>query len=523
MGGPWVETAKALEQDDLRVGAYHKAQSVHKPHVANPEPPRYGKSVENQLATGPITPGVFANSSTVSEVRQLQARNGELERLLLGRATYCGMCDKSIPFTTKEQRDSHFAGHLDGLHSCGFCGISFNSATQAERKSHLASHADTRYTKKAANTSQEPAIVSGPSTLTHVNSSPRQVVQTNIVDGNVLYCQNCCVNLADFTTPAQLIEHTRACPRRNLPPSELAFCKFCGIEINTLSTADDVTNHRNLCRGSAAGQDRQRELWAAAASSANDERESAYWKLCALSGVPELYYKPRLPAPRSYECRYSGCRANLLQEAKDGTLDAHHKTHISNGDRLKNICQADGCWEDLSQLESRGKERLQRHLTRHLTLECAFPGCKFTLRDKDVSPSTHEIEVEAKKKWIDHAHTHLHDDEDEWAQEGGHVIPDSDPPSDDDGRGGRRRPTGHNHQGRGGNAGNGPRGTGEGTNGTQGNNPTIPLAPKGPAPKGPAPSTNILPHRVPQQFGDVQSHLKCHVIIHPSLKSGLRP
>lgn len=466
-------TAKNLEQDDLRVAAYHKTQSVHEPHAVKPEPPRYGKSVENQLVTGPTMPGVFANSSTLAEIRQLQARNGELERLLLGRGTYCGMCDKNISFTTNEQQDAHFAGHLDGLHSCGFCGISFNAFTQSERKSHLASHADTRFTKQASNTSQQPSNTVGPSRLTPINSSPRQVTQTTVVEGDtILYCQNCSVDLAHFTTPAQLIQHARSCSGRSRPPSEPAYCKFCGIEVVRLGSADDITNHRNLCKGSATGQDRQRELWAVAGMSTNDDRELTYWTLCALTGVPDLHYKPRNPVPRSYECRYSGCDADLLQVAKDGTLVAHHKKHTSNGDRLKNICQADGCGEDLAECEKRGKERLQRHLTRHLKNECTFPGCDTIFQDEDISPSTREIELEAKKKWIDHAHSHLGVDEDELIQD----FPDSDPPSDDDDNadhgGGRNGTGGHTHRGNGGNTGN---------------DPAIPPAPKGYAPKGPAP------------------------------------
>lgn len=486
-----IETAKNLEQDDLRVAAYHKAQSVHEPHAAKPEPPRYGKSVENQLVTGPTMPSVFANSSSLSEIRQILARNGELERLVLGRTTYCGMCDKSIPFTTKEQQDAHFAGHIDGLHSCGFCGISFNTATQAERKSHLASHADVRYTKQAADTSQQPDTTAVSPRPTPVNSGSRKLTQTPVVEGDIiLYCQNCSVDLARFTTSAQLIEHTRACPRRNLPPSEPAYCKFCGIEITTLGNADDITNHRNLCKGSAAGRDRQRELWAIAATSTNDDRGLTYWKLSALSGVPDLHYKPRYPAPKPYECRYSGCPANLLQEAKDGTLDAHHKRHISNGDRLKNICQADGCGEDLSVYETQGKERLQRHLTRHLIKECTFPGCKFTFRNEDISPSTHEIEVEAKRRWIHHAQTHLNEDEDD--SDDGHGVPDSDPPSDNDNHGGRRGTAGHTQQGTSANTNVGPRSTGTITRQTQGNNPAaIPQVPRAPAPRRPAPSTNI--------------------------------
>ena len=497
-----VETAKNLEQDDLRVAAYHKSQSIHEPHPAKPEPPRYGKSVENQLVTGPTTPGVFANTHSLSEIRRLQARNGELERLVLGRATYCGMCDKSIPFTTTEQRDSHFAGHVDGLHSCGFCGISFNAVTQAERQAHLASHADIRYRKKAADTSQQPATTAEPSRQTPVNSSPRQVAQATAVEGDViLYCQNCSVDLANYTTPAQLIEHTRACFRRNRPPSEPVYCKFCGIEISRLGSADDITNHRNLCKGSAARQDRDRELWAAAATSTNEDPELAYWKLCALSGVPDLHYEPRSPAPRPYECRYPGCDANLLQVAKNGTLEAHYKSHISNDDRLKNICQADQCGRDLSKYEKHGKERLQRHLTKHITRKCTYPGCDITFKDEDISPSTHEIELEAKQRWIHHAQTHIVRGEQEF--EDGMGISDSDPPSDNDDRGGRHGTAGNTHQGRGGNTNIGPRGTGAGARQTEGNNPpVIPPArkvpapkgpaPKGPAPKGPAPGTNIL-------------------------------
>ncbi|OBT61309.1 hypothetical protein VE03_09596 [Pseudogymnoascus sp. 23342-1-I1] len=492
-----LETAKNLEQDDLRVAAYHKEQSVHEPHAARPEPPRYGKSVENQLVTGPTTPGVFANSSTLSEIRQLQARNAELERLFLGRALYCGLCDKSISFTTNEQREAHFAGHVDGLHSCGFCGLRFNAADRAWRKSHLASHADVRYTKKAPNTPQQPVHNAGSRMPTPVNSSPKQVAQTTGVDGDtILYCQNCSVDLAHFTTPAQLIQHARSCSGRSRPPSEPAYCKFCGIEIIRLGSADDITNHRNLCKGSAAGQGRQRELWAAAGTSAKDDRELTYWKLCALTGVPDLHYKPRTPAPKSYECRYSGCDANLLQVAKDGTLDAHHKGHISNGDRLRNICQADGCGEDLAKCEKQGKERLQRHLTRHLKNECTFPGCTEIFRDEDVSPSTHDIEVEAKKKWIDHAHSHLGLDEDESVQD----FPDSDPESDDDDNdghgGGLNGPAANAHQGNGGNTNVGPRSTEPATGQTQGNNPTAPPAPKDP---GPATNTATTPRKVPQK------------------------
>ncbi|KAL5353137.1 hypothetical protein ACLOAV_001168, partial [Pseudogymnoascus australis] len=481
---PRVGTSKNLEQDDLRVAAYHKAQSVHEPHAAKPEPPRYGKSVENQLVTGPTMPGVFTNSSTLSEIRQLQARNGELERLLLGRGTYCGMCDKNISFTTNEQQDAHFAGHVDGLHSCGFCGISFNAFTQSERKAHLASHADTRFTKQASNTSRQPANTAGPSRLTPINSSPRQVTQTTVVEGDtILYCQNCSVDLAHFTTPAQLIQHARSCSGRSRPPSEPAYCKFCGIEIVRLGSADDITNHRNLCKSSAAGQDRQRELWAVAGMNTSDDRELTYWKLCALTGVPDLHYKPRNPAPRSYECRYSGCDADLLQVAKDGTLEAHHKKHTSNGDRLKNICQANGCGEDLAECEKRGKERLQRHLTRHIKNECTFPGCDTIFQDEDISPSTREVELEAKKKWIDHAHSHLGVDEDELI----HDFPDSDPPSGDDDNddhgGGRNGTGGHTHRGNGGNTGN---------------NPAAPPAPKGPAPKGPAPKGPVPKGPAPQ-------------------------
>jgi hypothetical protein len=485
-----IETEKNLEQDDLRVAAYHKAQSVHEPHSTKPEPPRYGKSVEDQLVMGPTTPGVFANDISLADVRQLQKRNGELERLVLGRGTYCGMCDKSISFTTKEQRDSHFAGHIDGLHSCGFCGISFNSATQAERKSHLASHADIRYTKQAGKTPQNPATTAGPLTATPPpSSSPMKVVQATVVDGDsILYCQNCCVDLAKFTTPAQLIQHTRACSGRNRPPSEPAYCKFCAIEIARLGSADDITNHRNLCKGSAAGRDRQRDLWAAAGGS-NDDRELTYWKLCALSGIPDLHYKPRNPAPRPYECRYSDCHGDLLGMAKDGTLEAHHKEHISNGDRFKYFCQADVCGNDLSVHEKRGKERLQRHLTRHLKAECTYPGCNFIFRDEDLSPSTYEIELEAKKRWIDHAHKHAGDDEDELGQDDNNNHPDSDPPSDDDGHGGHHGPTGHTNQGNNGNTGSGQRGAGGGTRSTQGNNPAAPPAPKVPAPKAPVPGT----------------------------------
>ncbi|OBT87620.1 hypothetical protein VE02_02733 [Pseudogymnoascus sp. 03VT05] len=476
-----VETEKNLEQDDLRVGAYHEAQSVHEPHAEKPEPPRYGKSVEDQLVMGPTTPGVFANGISLADVRKLQSRNGELERLVLGRGTYCGMCDKTISFTTKEQRDSHFAGHIDGLHSCGFCGISFNSATQAERKSHLAGHADVRYTKQAAETPQKPATTAGLLTATPPpSSSPRQVAQGTIVKGDtILYCQNCSVDLANFTTPAQLIQHTRACSGRNRAPSEPAYCKFCAIEIARLGSADDITNHRNLCKGSAAGRDRQRDLWAAAGSS--DDRELTYWKLCALSGIPDLHYKPRNPTPKPYECRYSDCDANLLEAAKDGTLDAHHKEHISNGDRLKYFCQANVCGNDLSVHEKRGEERLQRHLTRHLKAECTYPGCNFIFSDEDISPSTHEIELEVKKRWIDHAHSHIGDDEDELGQGGGNV--DSDPPSDDDGDGGHHGTTGHSHQGNGGNTDGGQEPS---TRQTEGNNPARTPAPKAPAPKAPA-------------------------------------
>ncbi|KFY15153.1 hypothetical protein V492_02195 [Pseudogymnoascus sp. VKM F-4246] len=475
-----VETEKALQQDDLRVAAYHKSQSVHEPHAAKPEPPRYGKSVENQLVAGPTTPGIFANTATLAEIQRLKARNGELERLILGRATYCGMCDKSISFTTAEQRDSHFAGHLDGLHSCGFCGISFNSATQAERKAHLASHADVRYTKQAAKTPQQIVAAAQPSRPNPINPIPSQAVQTTgLGNDTILFCQNCSVDLASFTTPAQLIEHARACPRRNIPPSEPAYCKFCGIEIAILGSADDVTNHRNLCKGPAGGQDRQRHLWAAAASSPNGDRELTYWKLCALSGVPDLHYRPRYPDPKPYECRYSGCKADLLQEAKNGTLDAHHKKHTSQGDRLMNICHAEHCNDDLSMYEKQGKERLQRHLTRHLRRECAFPGCTFTFRDEDISPSTHEIELEAKKKWMNHADRHLDDGDDEWSQAVGHIS-DSDPPSDDDGHIGRQ-------QGGGGNTNAGTRGAGGDTRETQGNIPTVSPASKGPTPKDTAP------------------------------------
>ncbi|KFX99017.1 hypothetical protein O988_04084, partial [Pseudogymnoascus sp. VKM F-3808] len=500
-----VETAKSLEQDDLRVAAYHKAQSVHEPHAAKPEPPRYGKSVERQLVTGPTMPGVFVNNCTLSEIRQLQARNGELERLVLGRATYCGMCDKSISFTTKEQQDAHFAGHLDGLHSCGFCGISFNTASQAQRKAHLASHADTRYTKQATNTPQQatttarPAAESAALSLvpTAVSSIPRQAAQPAVPEGDiVLYCQNCSVDLGRFTTPAQLIEHTRACPRRNRPPSEPVYCKFCGLEIATLGSADDVTNHRNLCKGSTTGRGRQPELWVLASTSTKDDPEMTYWKLCALTGVPDLHYKPHNPNPRSYECRYSDCSVNLFQEAKDGTLAAHHKRHILNGDRLKNICQADLCDRDLSRFEKEGKERLQRHLTRHLKIECAFPGCVHTFPDEDVVPSAKEIEVEAKKRWIDHAHKHLDDDEGEW--EGGHGFSDSDPPSDNDGRGGRRGTAGRNQQGKDANSNVGPGGTGGNTRPTQGNNPiAIPLVRRAPVPSTPPPRAEVKRPKIP--------------------------
>lgn len=503
-----VQTAKALEQDNLRVSAYLKAQSTHEPHAAKPEPPKYGKSVEDQLVTGPTTPGVFANGISLAEIRQLQARNGELERLVLGRTTYCGMCDKSISFTTKGQRDAHFAGHLDGLHSCGFCGISFNSATQPERKSHLASHADTRYTKQATDTSRDPTTNAGPPGPTPINSGPRQAAQATGVDGDtILYCQNCGVNLADFTTPAQLIEHTCACPRRNLPPSEPAHCKFCGIEIITLGSADDVTNHRNLCKGSVVGRDRHQELWAAAATSTNDDRELTYWKLCALTGVPDLHYKPRIPAPSLYECRYSGCNANLLQEAKDGTLDCHHKRHVSNGDRLRNICQVNRCWDDLSGHENDGEERIQRHLTRHRTIECAFPGCDFSFTDEDVSPSTREIELEARKKWINHAYSHIDDDVDEGGEDGNY-FGDSDPPSDCDDYDERHGTTSHTHQGGGGNAGIGTRGTGAGIHGTQGNNSAAPPDPKAPGPTPAGPQTPGA--KTGPKFGGVP---KCYMSI----------
>ncbi|OBT54565.1 hypothetical protein VE04_05409 [Pseudogymnoascus sp. 24MN13] len=512
-----VETEKNLEQDDLRVGAYHKAQSCHEPHSGSPEPPRYGKSVEEQLVTGPATPGVFANDISLAEVRRLQARNGELERLVLGRGTYCGMCDKTISFTTKEQRDSHFAGHVDGLHSCGFCGISFNSATHAERKSHLASHADIRYTKQAGKTPQRPTASAGPLAATPpASSSPAQVARATVMEGDtILYCQNCSVDLANFTTPAQLIQHTRACSGRNRAPSEPAYCKFCAIEISRLGSADDVTNHRNLCKGSSAGRGRQRDLWAAAGSS-KDDRELTYWKLCALAGVPDLHYRPRNPNPRPYECRYSGCDASLLEMAKDGTLDAHHKKHISGEDRLKYICQANVCGMDLSMHEKPGEERLHdvsRGILRRIAL----------------------TQAATSSSWVDHAHNHINDDEDELGHDGTYNYIDSDPPSDDDGDGGHQSTTGHSRQGNGANTGGGQ---GAGTRQTEGNNPARPPVPKAPAPKAPAPkapvpgttirttTTGILPRRrlpantIPEYFISLPKEWNAAVKMLPAVLYG---
>jgi len=393
----WPEFYKEQEenflQQDLRVKAFEEEQSVHDPEPTHPAPPIYGKAVEELVNPGPLMPSIYVNNLSLNGIRALQARNRNLENVILGRQHHCGVCDKFIKFTTKEAKEAHYAGHRAGTDRCGFCGEDWDGLDDIDRREHLATHANVPWSRSTP--TQPGAANAAAATKTPAKEGLEAQLQ--------VFCQNCGLDMCNFKTVAQAIAHSEHCPAPRFDNSSPQYCKYCGMPHAGLR-ADELSAHQEMCKGQYAKDGRIRELWTVAVQQhPNDEEaaETLYFELAAMTGIPNIRDRARHRLGPS-ECRFIGCEEDVFDLAQKGHLREHHAMHVSRKDPYKFPCQNEWCKKDLAAIENEDGEALDAHLSEHITFTCGFPDCGMVFQDGDIVKGSVEVNV-----WTMHQGDHF--------------------------------------------------------------------------------------------------------------------